>query len=61
MTLPAAEVIYRQMVGWLVNNELERTWQEAMVDKFTIPVTRLEGMRKTINTQDSRCPDRYSN
>jgi hypothetical protein len=33
-TLLLAQTIYCRMIEWLTNNELERTWKEAVVAKF---------------------------
>jgi hypothetical protein len=31
MTRSASQTVYRRMVGWYINDELERIWKEVLV------------------------------
>jgi hypothetical protein len=47
MTLSKTQIIQSRMIEWLVNNELERMCNEAVMVKFKVlPGICLEGLRK---------------
>jgi hypothetical protein len=57
--LPVTQSIQHQIVGWLVNNELERMWKEAVLAQHDVIFWQLhEG---TEEKQDSWCPSQDSN
>jgi hypothetical protein len=63
MRLSVSKTVKRRMVWWLVINELEEKWKEAVVAKLKYrPAIFQCYWRKTMKTlsQDSRCPDRDS-
>jgi hypothetical protein len=45
------------MVGWLLNNELEKMWNEAVMAKWTYPSTCIEGLRKSMQIQSQEVGD----
>jgi hypothetical protein len=55
--LSVAQTLYRRMIGWVMNNELERIWKEAVVawldwGKPIETSIRISGLRADIWTQD---------
>jgi hypothetical protein len=58
MTLSIIQIIYRQMMGWLVNNELKRKWKRWWPNLCYYPGMCLGVLRKTTEklSQDSQSP-----
>jgi hypothetical protein len=60
--LSVPETIYCRMRGWLVNNELERIWKEAVMTWFKLLSQNILGVtEKTTKTSDSQSLDQDSN
>jgi hypothetical protein len=45
-TLSVAQTMWRRVLGWVVNNELEMAWKEAVVTKFDIVIQCFPGGTK---------------
>jgi hypothetical protein len=62
LTMCLADIMLRRLVGWLLNNEFESIWTEAVAAQFEI-LFCLEGARKIMEylIQDSQSPCRGLN
>jgi hypothetical protein len=52
-TLSVAHNIWHQMTGWLMSNELERNWKEAVMVTFRILFQHLPGETEENHSWDS--------
>jgi hypothetical protein len=67
-TLLVTQTIQRQIIGWLMDNESERIWKEAVVALFMILHRHLPRgtednliMKKKKLSEGSQCSSRHSN